>query len=67
MDLVELAPRMRPAGRELNIGTKPFEAGIAIDLHNAFELGQMRGGALGLAVGAVEIDRSRRIGSVRIC
>ena len=66
LHLVELAPRMRPAGRELDIAAlaKPLEAGIAVDLHDTFEPGQMGGRPLGFAIGTVEIDRSRRIGSI---
>lgn len=56
MDLVELTPRMRPAGREPDIAAfaETIEPGIAVDLDHAFELGQMGGRPLGLPVRAVE-------------
>jgi hypothetical protein len=38
MHVVELAPRMSPAGREIDAAAEPLEAGIAIDLQNAPEL-----------------------------
>jgi Reverse transcriptase (RNA-dependent DNA polymerase) len=41
-----------------------LEAGIAVDLNDTFELRQMGGRTLGLAIGTVEIDRGRRIGSI---
>ena len=57
---------MSPARRQLDIAAvaKPLEAGITVDLNDAFELRQMRGGTFGPAIGAVEIDRRRRIGPV---
>ncbi len=66
MHLVELAPRVGPAGCELDVAAvaEPIEAGITVDLNDALELGQMRSGTLGLAIGTVEIDRRRRIGSI---
>src|SRR6185503_12227261 len=63
MDLVELAPRMGPTGREPDVCAELLEAGISVDLHHAFELDQMGHGTLGLAIGAIEIDRSRRVWS----
>jgi hypothetical protein len=52
-----------PARRQLDIAAvaKPLEAGIAVDLNDAFEVRQMRGGTFGATVGAVEIDRCRRV------
>jgi len=67
VDLVEPAPRMRPAGREPDVGAELLEPGIAVDLDHTFELGQMGGRPLGLPVGAVEIDGSRRISASVIC
>ena len=51
------------AGREPDVGAELLEAGIAVDLHHAFELCQMGGGTLGLAIGTVEIDRGRLVRS----
>jgi len=61
--LIELSPRVAPARRQLDIAAvaKPLEAGIAVDLKDAFEVRQMRGGTFGPTIGAVEIDRCRRI------
>jgi len=58
--LIELSPRVAPARRQLDIAAvaKPLEAGIAVDLKDAFEVRQMRGGTFGPTIGAVEIDRA---------
>src|SRR6266481_253231 len=66
MHLVEFAPRMGPARRQLDIaaGTQPLEPGVTVDLNDSSEPRQMRGGTLGAAIGTVEIDGRRRIGSV---
>jgi hypothetical protein len=53
---------MGPAGCEPDVGAELLEAGIAVDLNRALETRQMSKRTLGLAVGAVEIDGSRRIG-----
>src|SRR5215470_2501223 len=54
---------MCPTGRELDIAAfaEAIESGITVDLYDAPEPSQVRGGPLGLAIGAVEIDRSRRV------
>src|SRR4051812_17589011 len=62
--LVELPPRMGPAGCEPDVGAEGLEAWIAVDLNRALETHQMSKRTLGLAVGAVEIDGSRRIGTL---
>jgi hypothetical protein len=40
---------------------KLIEAGIPVNLQDAAEPGQMGSGTLGFAIGAIEIDRCRRI------
>jgi hypothetical protein len=52
---------MGPAGREIDAAAEPLEAGISIDLQNAPELREVRDGALGLPIGTIEIEGSRRI------
>ena len=61
----ELAPRIRPARRQLDITAiaEPFEAGIAVDLNDAFKLRQMGGRPFGPTIGTVEIDGCRWIGT----
>lgn len=63
MHFVELAPRMGPARRQLDIaaGAKPLEAGIAVDLNDPFEPRQMSSGTLGATIRAVKVDRRRWI------
>src|SRR5258706_14647343 len=63
MHLIELPPRVAPARRQLDIAAvaKPLEAGIAVDLKDAFEVRQMGGGTFGPTIGTVEIDRRRRV------
>jgi hypothetical protein len=65
MHLVELAPRMRPAGRQLDSagGGKPLEAWISVHLQDTCELRQVGSGSLGSTIRAVEIDGRWRIGS----
>ena len=67
MDVVELAPHMRPAG-DLGHGRglpvrglieRP-ETGIAVGLQEAVEAGQVRARMLALAIGRVAIDDRRR-------
>ena len=43
---------------------QPFEAGVTVNLQNAAESLKVSGGALRLAISAVEVDGSRRIGPV---
>ena len=65
MHIVELAPRVRPAGGKLDVAASRqlLEAGIAVDLDHTLERGQMRGQPFGLAGGTVEIERCRRRGT----
>jgi pimeloyl-ACP methyl ester carboxylesterase len=65
LHIIEFAPRMGPAGRELDIaaGFEPLESGIAVDLNDAFELRQMGDWALGAAIWTVKIDGCRWIRS----
>jgi len=64
--LIELATRMGPTCRELNVAavTQPLEAGIAVNLNDAFESRKMSSRTLGSAVRTVEVDGRRRIGSI---
>ena len=66
LHLIELASGVSPTSCELESAAiaEPVEAGIAVDLHDAAEPGQVRGWALGFAIRAVKLDRSRRIGPV---
>ena len=66
VQLVELTSRMCPAGGQDDIAadSQPLKAGIAIHLQNAAEALQMRSRSLALAVGTVEVDGGRRVGSV---
>ena len=64
MHVVELAPRMSPAGREIDAAAEPLEAGIAVDLQNAPELRKVGDRAFGLTIGTIEIECSRRIGAL---
>src|SRR5258706_2754985 len=63
MHLIELPPRVAPARRQLDIAAvaKPLEAGIAVDLKDAFEVRQMGGGTFRPTIGTVEIDSRRRV------
>lgn len=62
VDVVELAPHVRPAGRlhDPAILVERTEAGIAVGLQDATEGGQMRARMLALAVGRVAIPHRRR-------
>ena len=66
MYLVKLPSGMRPASREHNVAavSQPFEAGITIDLQSAAESFEMSGWTLGTAIGAVDINRGRRLRSI---
>ena len=66
MDLVESTSRVGPTCCELDMAAfaEALEAGIAVDLNDAPEACQVRGGTLGLPIGTVEIDRCWWIGSV---
>ena len=64
-DLVEeFAPCVRPTGRQHDIATlgQPLESGITINLQDAVECFEVRGGSLRLAIGTVEVDDCRWIG-----
>lgn len=65
MHLIELAPRMGPAGRELDLaaGGEPLKVWIAVNLNDAFEPLKMTSRPLGATIGTVEVDSRRRIGS----
>src|SRR5215208_5483652 len=65
MDLVKASPAMRPAESEPDLTRRPvlqqaLEAGIAVHLQHALELGQVGGRVLALAVLGVEEDHRRR-------
>ena len=65
VDLVEAPPAMRPAEGEPDLARRPalqqaLEAGIAVHLQHALELGQVGGRMLALAVLGVEVDHRRR-------
>ncbi len=67
VNVVELPPRVGPAGGLDDVGlgvclgrVKLVEAGVAIRLQRALELGQVLPGVFALAVGTVEVDRPRR-------
>ena len=64
-DLIELAPRMRPARSKDDIALdgQPLEAGVAVDVENALEVLKMRHRALGLSVRREQIDSRRRLRS----
>ena len=53
MHLVEFAPRMGPACRQLDIaaGGQPLEAGIAVDLNDALECARWEAGRSALRSG----------------
>jgi hypothetical protein len=63
--LVEGAPHMRPAKGEPDVSTfsQQFVSGVAIDLEHALEVGEVRGHALCLAIGSIDISDTRRIGA----
>src|SRR5258708_13832527 len=65
MHIEELAPRVRPTGCQHDLATlsQPLEPGVTIDLQNAMECFEVGGGSLRLAIGTVEVNRCRRIGS----
>ena len=62
MQVVELAPRVRPAGRFLNraVLVEGVEAGVGIGLQHAVEVGQVRLRMDALAVGRVGKPHGRR-------
>src|SRR5579884_1783737 len=64
-DLVELAPHMAPAEGAVNLtrlGERPITH-IAVDLEDATEALEMRGGALGLAIRRIDVGDGRRVRS----
>src|SRR5258708_6455014 len=66
LHLIELTSGVSPTPRKLDSAAtgEPVEAGIAVDLYDAAEPGQVRGRVLGLSVGAIEIDGRRRLGPI---
>src|ERR1700740_1013771 len=66
MQGVKLPASVCPTGCQHNVAAhgQPFESGVTVNLQNATESFEVRGGSLRLAVGAVEVDRGRRIWSV---
>jgi len=59
MHLVEFAPRMGPACRQLDIaaGTQPLEPGVTVDLNDSSELRERPGRSSRLQRPAVRLDR----------
>jgi hypothetical protein len=66
MQVVKLPASVCPTGCQHDVAAhgQPFESGVTVNLQNATESFEVRGGSLRLAVGAVEVDRGRRIWSV---
>jgi hypothetical protein len=64
VNVKELAPGVGPTGRQHNVATlgQPLESGITVNLQNAAECFEVRGGPLRLAIGTVEVDGCRWIG-----
>lgn len=62
-DLIELASRVAPAGRQNNvlIGGELLEARICVDMQYTFEVGKMSCRTLSFAVRRKQIDRRRRL------
>ena len=60
LDVEELSSRMRPAKRDDDEAALGQRLVGAVDLEDAGEAGQMRGGPFVLAVGFVDIDDARR-------
>src|SRR5882762_6034529 len=60
-DLVELAPRVGPAGGEhdISIAGQPLESRVAINVQDAFEVRAMRHRLLRFLVRREQIDRCR--------
>ena len=66
MDVVELAPHVRPAGRFLDLlAVELIEAGIGIGLQHANEACKVGSRSLALAIGAVAEENCRRLGTSR--
>src|ERR1700739_4870544 len=65
MQVVELPAGVGPTGCQHDTAAhgQPFESGVTINLQNAAESFEVRGGSLRLAVGAVEVDGGRRVWS----
>ena len=65
MQVVELPACVCPAGCQHDVAARgqPFESGVTVNLQNAAECFEVKGRSLRLAVGAVVVDRGRRIGS----
>src|ERR1700690_3741242 len=66
MNVVELAPYVRPAGCLLDLlAVELIEASIGIRLQHTSEVGQMRSRPLTFAIGAVAEEHGRRIDTSR--
>jgi hypothetical protein len=66
MDVVELAPHVRPASRLLDLlAVELIEAGIGIGLQHTSEGGQVRSRSLTFAIRAVAEEHRRRIDTPR--
>src|SRR5215813_31899 len=59
----ELAPCVCPTGRQHDVATlgQPLESGVTVNLQNAAECFEVRGGPLRLPIGTVEVDGRRWI------
>lgn len=66
LHLVKFSSGVRPTTRKLDATAfaEPIEAGVPIDLHDATERRQMRGGTLSFAIGAIEIEGGRQVRSI---
>src|SRR5260370_5748407 len=64
VNVKELAPCVRPTGCQHDVATvgQPLEPGITVNLQNAAECFEVRGGPLPPAVGTVEVDGCPVIG-----
>ena len=66
MDVVELAPHVRPAGSLLDLlAVELIEAGIGIGLQHAGEVRQVRSRPLTLAIRAVAEEHRRWLDAAR--
>src|SRR5438034_8290875 len=63
MQVVKLPACVCPTGCQHDVAVcgQPFEAGVTVNLQDAAECFEVSGGALRLAIGAVEVDGGRRI------
>ena len=64
-ELIKPSAHMRPAESEFDVAALGEDAiaGVAIDLENAFEAGEMGDRPLRLAIGRIEVDDAGRIGA----